>query len=65
MKDCICGEKPTHEDNTPGSLYMGKSHTLKHRVSCSCGITTKFYDTPEMAETAWENKGWVNKRRVA
>ena len=67
MTPCLCGKEPEHQDNTPDlALYRANEHTLMHRVLCDeCGIKTSFYPTQVQAIVAWENKGWVNKRRAA
>lgn len=66
MKKCICDRNPTPEDNSNISPdYQAKYHTIRHRIACACGIKTKFYATLAQAKIAWDNKGWVNRRRVA
>lgn len=67
MKKCICDRDPSVEDNEiDPALYRSNYHTLRHRIRCvPCGIKTSFYATINQAMTAWDNKGWLNRRRVA
>ena len=66
MKNCSCGKKPEHADNSDiHPEYQAKHHTVRHQIKCECGIQTSFYSTLDQAECAWELKGWVNRRRAA
>ncbi len=65
MKKCSCGKEPELKTNQPEET-KSFDENVKFRMVCSgCNIKTSFYKTMEQAEIAWDNKGWLNKRRAA
>lgn len=65
MNNCICGKEPKVITNQPPDTKIFDG-TERFRVMCKpCNITTSFYRTMDRAELAWDNKGWLNRRRAA